>query len=381
MSHGTTHLTDGWTPIGGSTPRATARPTRRPSIPPTRSTVTVDPTDRLTIVQVLRAEGVRTPERLDGGGGRRLPTPRCRRRRATLRGDRPRDHRARATSNRRPPVAVENWMVHGWQPDPATVQMHDFDGRDIGEVRGSSDNECVAGRAAASPSSLRLDIDADPGWLRQRRLQPSRRRRPRGLRGRLQEARPVMTDLGSFSVQSAELRAGAATLWTARKPATCGRPATRSRTRPREGYKFGFLAGIVRRVDDHYDQFVAADGRGLATTGPTSTSSPPPSSPTANAYDGVDSTVAADVQSPGQDDRRMSDPTTFADFLSSSTRSTGQVPGRRSGTRYEDDRRHAQRRRRLRSADVVSSDARHLDGLTDDIEGAIDKWNNEIEPG
>ena len=163
MSHGTdVHLTERLDAYRRFHPEGYGTADTSAADPSEAVEVTVDPTDRLTIVQVLRAEGVRTPERLEEAvaGGYRAAVSR---RRATLRGDRPRDHRARARSNRRPPVAVENWMVHGWQPEPATVQMHDFDASDIGEVRGGSDNECVEVELGIASSFGSLS--SDPGWL------------------------------------------------------------------------------------------------------------------------------------------------------------------------------------------------------------------------
>lgn len=122
--------------------------------------LTVDPTDRVVAVRVLQAELVRTPQQLDEAvaGAYRAAVSQ---RRAALRG--PRDDRVRARSNPLPVVAVENWMVKGWRPDPATVQMHEFDSRDIGPVDGVSDNECV--EVHLPIASAFGTVASDPGWL------------------------------------------------------------------------------------------------------------------------------------------------------------------------------------------------------------------------
>jgi hypothetical protein len=54
-------------------------------------------------------------------------------------------------------------MESGWQPDPATVQMHDYDTREIGPVEGISDNSCVEVQLPIASSFG--PFTSDPGWL------------------------------------------------------------------------------------------------------------------------------------------------------------------------------------------------------------------------
>lgn len=128
--------------------------------------VTIDPTDRVRQVRVRKPDLVSTPEALDqavAGAYREAVS----RRRAALRGDRGAERRSggmpTARSNPLPIATVDNWMEKGWQPDPATVHLHEYSSRDLGPVTGVSENACV---------TVHLDIasgfgpvTADAAWL------------------------------------------------------------------------------------------------------------------------------------------------------------------------------------------------------------------------
>jgi len=103
-----------------------------------------------------------------------------------------------------------------------------------------------------------------------------------------------MSDLGSFSVQSAELREES-TEWTRRKQ-HLQNAHDLANNGLYKGYKFGFF-GIAAGLDDFHDEFISAidtafhDGLDTFDFIAASLVS------TANAYDGADNTSAEGAES------------------------------------------------------------------------------------
>lgn len=102
-----------------------------------------------------------------------------------------------------------------------------------------------------------------------------------------------MTDLGSFSVESGELREES-TEWRARK-----RHLTQARALAdnglAKGYKFGFFANAAG-LDDFHDEYIQAMVDALDDGEATFDYIAAALASTANAYDGVDATSAESAE-------------------------------------------------------------------------------------